>query len=149
MIAAANIGALLEYGRPQGALRRAGALVQVDRTSATATAATSKVKLARKAQADDWMEVDGDERRRSSDVEALHAQSPSAIQDSPVLSDTVASPEPPPAFKMAQEFTFTMLAHALWSNRDGPNSSHSLSSRPTFSTPKTLPCLSMLLPGQT
>jgi hypothetical protein len=122
MMAAVNIGALLEYGRSQGVLRRTGALGQVDRTPAAAIAAASKVKLARKAQADDRMEVDGDERRRSSDVEALHAQSPSVIQVSPVLSDTAASLEPPPAFKMAQELTFAMLAHALRSTRDGPNS---------------------------
>jgi protein SMG6 len=68
------------------------------------------------------MEVDGDERRRSSDLEAVHAQSPSAIQVSPVLSDAAASLELPPAFKMAQELTFTMLAHALRSKRDTPNS---------------------------
>jgi len=68
LMAAVNIGALLEYGRPQGVLRRTGALGQVDRTPAAAIAAASKVKLARKAQAGDRMEVDGDERRRSSDV---------------------------------------------------------------------------------
>ena len=122
MMAAVNVGALLEYGRPQGVLRRSGALGQVDRNPAAAMAAASKVKLARKAQADDRMEVDGDERRRSSDLEAVQAQSPSAIQVSPVLSDTAASLEPPHAFKMAQELTFTMLAHALRSKRDGPNS---------------------------
>ena len=49
MIAAANIGALLKYSQPQGALQYAGTLVQVDCMSATATTATSKVKLARKA----------------------------------------------------------------------------------------------------
>ena len=55
-------------------------------------------------------------------MEAVHAQSPSIIQVSPLLSDAAASLEPPPAFKMAQELTFTMLAHALRSTRDGPNS---------------------------
>jgi hypothetical protein len=121
MMAAVNIGALLEYGRQQGVLRRTGALGQMDRNPAAIAAAT-KVKLARKAQADDRMEVDGDERRRSSDIEAVHAQSPSIIQVSPVLSDAAASLEPPPAFKMAQELTFKMLAHALRSTRDRPNS---------------------------
>jgi protein SMG6 len=121
MMAAVNIGALLEYGRSQGVLRRTGVLGQGDRNPA-AIAVASKMKLARKAQADDRMEVDGDERRRSSDLEAIHARNPSAIQVSPVLSDTVASSEPPPAFKMAQELTFTMLSHALRSKRDGPNS---------------------------
>jgi hypothetical protein len=108
MMAAVNIGALLEYGRPQGVLRRADVLG--DRNPAAAAAAT-KVKLARKAQTDEKMEVDGDERRRSSDMEA---QGPSA--------DATASQEAPFAFKMAQELTFSMLAHALRSTRDGPNS---------------------------
>jgi len=113
MMAAINIGALLEYGRPQGVLRRADVLGQLERNPAVAAAAT-KVKLARKAHTDEKMEVDGDERRRSSDMEALNAQGPS--------SDATASQEPPFAFKMAQEFTFSMLAHALRSTRDGPNS---------------------------
>lgn len=68
------------------------------------------------------MEANGDKRRQSSDIEAVHAQSLSIIQVSPVLSDTAVSLEPPPVFKMAQEFTFTMLAHALRSTRDHPNS---------------------------
>jgi protein SMG6 len=113
MMAAINIGALLEYGRPQGVLRRAGVLPQPDRNPAPAAAGT-KVKLARKAQADEKMEVDGDERRRSSDMGALNAQGPS--------TDAAASQEPPFAFKMAQELTFSMLTHALRLTRDGPNS---------------------------
>ena len=66
-MAAVNIGALLEYGRPQGFLRCPGRLSQ-DRNPAALTAATN-VKLARKVQADDCMEVDGDERRRRSHVD--------------------------------------------------------------------------------
>ena len=47
----------------------------------------------------------------------------SIIQLSPVLSRAdAASLDPSPAFKMAQELTFTMLAHALWSTCDRPNS---------------------------
>ncbi len=112
MMAAINIGALLEYGRPQGVLRRAGVLGQPDRNPTASTAGT-KVKLARKAQADDKMEVDGDERSRSSDM-TVKAQGPP--------TDAAASQEPPFAFKMAQELTFSMLTHALRSTRDGPNS---------------------------
>ena len=118
MMAAINIGALLEYGRPQGVLRRAGVVGQLDRNPAVAVA---KVKLARKTQTDERMEVDGDERRRSSDMEAVNAQSPSTVHASSVLSDSAASTEPPFVFKMAQELTFSMLAHALRSTRDGPN----------------------------
>jgi hypothetical protein len=119
MMAAVNIGALLEYGRSQGVLRRAGVFGQLDRNAAAAT--VTKVKLARKSQTDERMEVDSDERRRSSDMEALNAQSPSTVQASSVLSDSAASTEQPFAFKMAQELTFSMLAHALRSTRDGPN----------------------------
>jgi protein SMG6 len=72
------------------------------------------VKLARKAHTDEKMEVDGDKRRRSSDMDALNAQGPS--------TDATVSQEPPFAFKMAQELTFSMFAHALRSTRDGPNS---------------------------
>ncbi|KAH9053859.1 hypothetical protein EDB87DRAFT_1676684 [Lactarius vividus] len=119
MMAAVNIGALLEYGRPQGFLRRSGVLGQ-DRNPAAIAAAT-KVKLAKKAQADERMEVDGEERRRSSDVDASNPQGLSAIQISPALSDAMSSLEPSPSFKMAQDLTFGMLAHALRSTRDVPN----------------------------
>jgi hypothetical protein len=85
-----------------------------------AIAAATKVKLARKAQADDRVGVDGGERRRSSDIEVIHAQS--AIQVFPILSDATASLEPPPVLNMAQNLTFTMLARALRSTRDGPSS---------------------------
>ena len=113
MMAAINIGAPLEYGRPQGVLRRANILGQLDRDPAAAATAT-KVKLARKAHMDEKMEVDGDERRRSSNMEALNAQGHS--------TDAMVSQEPPFAFKMAEELTFSILAYSLRSTRDGPNS---------------------------
>ena len=116
MMAAINIGALLEYGRAQGVLRRAG-IGQLDRNP-VAAAAVTKVKLARKSQMDERMEVDGDERRRSVDMEA---QGPSTAQAFSIPSDSEASAEAPFTFKMAQELTFSMLAHALRSRRDGPN----------------------------
>jgi hypothetical protein len=97
-------------------LRRAG-VVQVDRNPA-AVAAVTKVKLARKSQMDERMEVDGDDRRRSIDMEA---QGASTVQASSVLSDSEATTEPPFAFKMAQELTFSMLGRALRSMRDSPN----------------------------
>jgi protein SMG6 len=121
MMAVANIGALLEFGHPQGFLRRSGALGQ-DRNSATIVA-TSKVtvKLVRKAKADERMEADGDDRRRSGDVDASNPQGVSAILISPALPDAVWPLEPSPSFKMAQDLTFDMLAHALRSTRDVPN----------------------------
>ena len=56
-MAAINIGALLKY------------------------VAATKVKLARKAHTDKGMEVDGDERRQSSNMETLNAQGPSVRGD--------------------------------------------------------------------
>jgi protein SMG6 len=61
MMAAINIGALLEYGRAQGVLRRAG-VGQLDRIP-VAAALVTKAKLARKTQTDERMEVNGDESR--------------------------------------------------------------------------------------
>jgi len=100
MMAAINIGALLEYGLPQGVLRCADVLNR----NPVAAAAATKV---RKAHTDEKMEVDDDEPRQSSDMEALNAQGPSI--------NAMVSQEPPFMFKMAQELTFSMLAHALWS----------------------------------
>ena len=59
------------------------------------------------------MEVDSNEQRQSSDMEASNAQHPSI--------DATESQEPPFAFKMAWELMFSMLVHALWSTRDSPN----------------------------
>ena len=67
MMAAINIGILIEYGQPQGVLRRVDVLGQLDHNSGAAAAAT-KVKLARKAHTNEKLEVDGDERRQSSDM---------------------------------------------------------------------------------
>jgi protein SMG6 len=103
MMVAINIGALLEYGRPQGILWRADIPGQLNRNPA-ATVAAAKVKLARKAHATK-MEVNGDERRWSNDMGGLNTQGPSI--------DATASQEPPFVFKMAQELTFSMLAHVL------------------------------------
>lgn len=55
MMAAINIGTLLEYSRPQGVLRRADIF---DRIPAAAAGPT-KVKLVRKSHTDEKMEVDG------------------------------------------------------------------------------------------
>src|SRR6267142_1778401 len=128
------------------------ALRQVDCNPA-AMAAASKVKLVRKAQVDDRMEVDGNEHRQSSNLEAVHAQSPSVIQVLPVLSNTTASLKPPPAFKMAQELIFALLAHAFMSKCANPNSYVMILVSPyfrqSFSIQKALGHLSEPYPGQT
>ncbi|KAI0259632.1 hypothetical protein BC834DRAFT_846649 [Gloeopeniophorella convolvens] len=120
MMATINIGTLLEYGRLQGVLCRMDALGLLDRNP-TAIAAATKVKLARNSQADEWMDVDGEVRRKSSDAEAASPLVPNAIQVSPALSKAASALELPPAFKMAQELTFAILAHALEHTNATPN----------------------------
>ena len=71
MMAAVNIGALLEYGWPQGVLRRADVLGQLDRNPA-ATAAATKVKPVRKSHTDEKSMA-----MRAGRVGALNAQGPS------------------------------------------------------------------------
>ena len=99
MMAAVNVGAILEYGRPAGALRRTGAVGQQERPVAGPLA---KMKLARKhaagAGAEEKMDVDGETQQQ---------------QPSPSLSDASASAEPLPAFSMALQLTFAMLTHVL------------------------------------
>ena len=69
------------------------------------TAASTKMKFARKAHTDKKVEVDGEERKRSTDIEALNTQG--------LSTDAMASQEPPLMFEIAQELTFSMLTHAL------------------------------------
>jgi hypothetical protein len=65
-------------------------LSQLDHTPAVAAATK---ELAKKAHRDEKMEVDGDKRRRSSNMVGLNAQGPS--------TDATSSQEAPFAFKMA------------------------------------------------
>jgi len=65
----------------------------------TAITVVTKVKPTRKAQVDNQMEVDGEECRWHSNMEAIHAQSPLVVQVSPVLSDAAMS-QPPPHSKL-------------------------------------------------
>jgi hypothetical protein len=63
-----------------------------------------------KAQADKYMEVNGDDQRCSSNADTLHLQGISAILISLALSNPVLLLKPSPSFKMAQDLTFSMLA---------------------------------------
>ena len=119
MVAAVNIGMLFKYDWPQGVLQCSGTLGQIN---PAAIPAVTKVKLAREAQMDNQMKVNGDKHRWSSDIEALHIWSLSIIQVSPILSDTTASLEPPPTFRMAQELTFKMVTPNAPGNTFGPTS---------------------------
>ena len=80
-MAAVKIGALLGHGRPQGALRFPAD--QIDRNPA-ANAAAAKVKLARKAQADRWLEVDGDGCQRSSNMRLSVRKVPPSFRHPPM-----------------------------------------------------------------
>lgn len=64
-------------------------------------AAVTKVKLARKAQTDERVEVDVDECRWRSDMEVLRLST----------TNSTSSREPCFAFRMAQELAFLTLAH--------------------------------------
>ncbi|KAI0029640.1 hypothetical protein K488DRAFT_35566, partial [Vararia minispora EC-137] len=88
MMACVNIAAILEYGRPNGLLRRVGALPMAERTAA---AAAVKVKLARKEREGEGMDVDG--------------------APSPALSEASAESCAPLAFTKALELAFAMLTH--------------------------------------
>ncbi|KAI0319819.1 hypothetical protein OF83DRAFT_1169880 [Amylostereum chailletii] len=101
MMAALNIGALLEYGRPKGILRSASLVLATDRLVSPAP----KVKSARKEQEADSMDVDKEALAQRTSNGGEHS--------SPTLSEPSASEATPPAFTMAVELTFTMLSHAL------------------------------------
>ncbi|TFY71744.1 hypothetical protein EVG20_g1267 [Dentipellis fragilis] len=122
MMAAINIGAILEFGK-QGIMYRTGALGSIDERKGSAGAATNgtKVKLAKRANGadegdDKKMDVDGEERRSSMENGAAGTspRPPAAAQESPALSEASAQgTEPPPAFTLALQLTFTMLTYVL------------------------------------
>lgn len=102
MMAVVNIGAVLEYGRPSGVLRKIGGVGARD-TGAGGPA----VKVAKKCQvAPAFRDEDGEEKRMDVDDEG-------APQISPVLSDANMPAELPVSFKLALELAFSMLSFVL------------------------------------
>ncbi|KZV65821.1 hypothetical protein PENSPDRAFT_655393 [Peniophora sp. CONT] len=95
MMACANVASLLEYGKKEGVLKRAGAFTQATGVGQVAQAqARMKIASAR-ARGDDGMDVD---------------------EPSPALSEaSVASSNDglPAGFALACQLAFTMLAHAV------------------------------------
>ncbi|VDC05366.1 unnamed protein product [Peniophora sp. CBMAI 1063] len=95
MMACANVAALLEYGKKEGVLKRAGAFPQATGTGQAAQAqARMKIASAR-ARNDDGMDID---------------------EPSPALSEASlisGNGELPAAFTLACQLAFTMLAHAV------------------------------------
>jgi protein SMG6 len=108
MMACVNIAAVLEYGKPTGAIKRTGALggTIVGSTTGSVQAQMAKVKLAKK-DISDGMDVDGvSEQRRSLDGPAGST--------SPAISEAQVNQENAPAsFTLALELTFSMLSHAI------------------------------------
>ncbi|KAK0199205.1 hypothetical protein DFS33DRAFT_1388905 [Desarmillaria ectypa] len=93
MMAAINIGSILEYGKPSGVLKRIGGVGPRD----SGTAAAMRVMAKRELLAEDRMDVDEP-----------------TVQVSPALSEMEAdSGELPYAFKLALQITFTMVSHVL------------------------------------
>jgi hypothetical protein len=99
MMAVVNIGAMLEYGRPSGVLRKIGGVGARDTGPA--------VKVAKKCQvAPAFRDEDGEEKRMDVDDEG-------APQTSPILSDANMPVELPVSFKLALELAFSMLSFVL------------------------------------
>ncbi|KAL1728623.1 hypothetical protein EV714DRAFT_285553 [Schizophyllum commune] len=92
MMAISNIGALLEYGKPTGLLRKAGAVRTREAVGAGMSAAS--VRLAKRAAEEDRMEVDDE-------------------QTSPNLAEPDVAQELPMAFSYAVQLTFSMLSVVL------------------------------------
>lgn len=92
MMACVNIASLLEYGKPQGILRRSGAAGNSVATGPAAVAA--KVKLARKVE--EKMDVDGVN-----------------VETSPALEELDVPEQPSAAFQLAAQLTFAMLDQVL------------------------------------
>ncbi|KAG1891533.1 hypothetical protein F4604DRAFT_1706903 [Suillus subluteus] len=102
MMAVVNIGAVFEYGRPSGVLRKIGGVGARD-TGAGGPA----VKVAKKCQAAPaFRDEDGEEKRMDVDDEG-------APQTSPVPSDANMPAELPVSFKLALELAFSMLSFVL------------------------------------
>ncbi|KAG6333998.1 hypothetical protein ID866_5081 [Astraeus odoratus] len=104
MMAVVNIGAIMEYGRPGGVLRKIGG---VGATREGLGAAPVRVVAKRSPPEDDreerQMDVDSDSPKISSGQAHV----------SPPLSDVDLLPELPPVFKFATELAFSILSFVL------------------------------------
>lgn len=119
MMSIINLGAILEYGRPSAVLRRIAGIGGRDGISARtgvspvmAASSAGRVKLMAKKADDDDKKMDVDDE---DSVPRRVSRRPDAMDMSPALSEAAASsgPEVPPPLKLAMQFTFSMLAHAL------------------------------------
>lgn len=102
MMAVTNIGAIMEYGRPGGVLRRSGGVGTRDAASSTPFRVFAKRNVPAQP------EEDTEEKRMDVDDDA-----PKSAQTSPMLSDSPVALELPQAFKYAIQLTLSMLSFVL------------------------------------
>jgi protein SMG6 len=105
MMAVVNVGAILEYGRPSGVLRKIGV---VGAREGGAGGTTIRV-VAKKHVMPPHLEDDGDEKRMDVDDETFKGDP----QVSPALSDANIPVELPVSLKLAMELAFSMLSFVL------------------------------------
>ncbi|KAF8559498.1 hypothetical protein OG21DRAFT_1594361 [Imleria badia] len=102
MMAVTNIGAIMDYGRPGGVLRRAGA-------GTRDAASSTPFRVFAKRNVPAQPEEDPEEKRMDVDDDALK----SSPYTSPILSDSQPSVELSQAFKFAMQLAFSMLSFVL------------------------------------
>ena len=105
MMAVINISAIMEYGRPGGVLRRAGA-------GTRDTSSTTPFRVVAKRNIPPQPEGDLEEKRMDVDDDATKLEQLQA-QTSPILSDSTLSLELTQAFKYAMQLAFSMLSFVL------------------------------------
>ena len=102
MMAVTNIGAIMEYGRPGGVLRRAGAAGARDLASSTPFRVFAKRNVPAQP------EEDPEEKRMDVDDDASKS-----AHTSPILLDSLPSVELSQAFKFAMQLAFSVLSFVL------------------------------------
>ena len=106
MMAVTNIGAVLEYGRPGGVLRRMGG------TGSRDSGSTAPFRVFAKRSVAFQPEDDAEEKRMDVDDDGLKSD-PFQAQTSPMLPDSPLSLELSQAFKHALQLAFSMLLLVL------------------------------------
>ena len=107
MMAVVNIGAIMEYGRPSGVLRKVGGLGATREGSGV-----SPVRVVAKRSPVIYHEDVREDRQMDVDDESPRVPlAPAHV--SPALSDADLTTELPPMFKFALQLTFSMLSFVL------------------------------------
>ena len=141
MMAVINLSSVLEYGRPNGVLRKIGC-VGTREASGPQAAAAMRV-MAKKAAAG----VPGSTPLNGVDEERMDVDDENRPDRSP-LGESHGDdelPDQPPAFKFALQLTFAMLSHVLRHPTSKAHQALELFSRYFWVSPKSLPGCSCLL----